>query len=102
MRTIPTLLLAAPLLALSFIAVAPVERRPERFRTLWHGQWVDYVEEGDFAVTDGDIIIGHRDAVREWRQAVDRGLHQMQISGYAAKALTIDASSRLWQKAPAA
>ena len=99
MRTIPTLLLAAPLLALSFIAVAPVEAQTrERFRTLWHGQWVDYVEEGDFAVTDGDIIIGHKDAVREWRQAVDRGLHQMQISGYAAKALTIDASSRLWQK----
>ena len=41
-----------------------------------------YVGDGDYAVTDGDIIIGHR----------------MQCAT-VAKALTIDASNRLWLRA---
>ncbi len=54
----------------------------EGYQVLWHGQWVDYVEDGDYAVTDGDIIIGHKNAVRD-----------------GGKALTIDASNRLWLRA---
>ena len=68
----------------------------ERFRTLWHGQWIDYVEVGDFAIADGDIIIGPKDAVREWRMAVERGAQQMETT---RKALTIDNAGRLWLRA---
>ena len=74
---------------------APVADATEVFRTLWHGQWVDYVEQGDMAVTDGDIIIGPAAAVREWRLAVERGQQQMTDT---AKALTIDTAGKLWQR----
>lgn len=67
----------------------------EVFRTLWHGQWVDYVEQGDVAVTDGDIIMGPAAAVREWRIAVERGQHQIAET---AKALTVDNAGKLWQR----
>jgi len=72
----------------------------ERFRTFWRGQWVDYVEVGDLAITEGDIIIGNKDEVREWRQAVERGALQMAQSAATQKALTIDRASRLWERGP--
>ena len=74
---------------------APAVAATEVFRTLWHGQWVDYVEQGDMAVTDGDIIMGSAAAVREWRIAVERGQHQI---GETAKALAIDNAGKLWQR----
>ncbi len=86
--------LLAPVLILALLlAAAPASAETERFRTLWRGQWVDYIEEGDFAVTDGDIIIGPKADVREWRIAVERGQRHMEE---ARKALTIDAPTRLW------
>ncbi len=73
----------------------PAAAATEVFRTLWHGQWVDYVEQGDVAITDGDIIMGPAAAVREWRIAVERGQHQIAET---AKALTIDNAGKLWQR----
>ena len=67
----------------------------ERLRTIWRGQWVDYVEMGDYAVTEGDIIIGSKDAARQWAQAGKRGLEQ--VSG-GQKALTIDDATLLWTR----
>ena len=58
-------LIAACLVAASLLTAPLVNAETERFRTLWRGQWVEYIEEGDFAVTDGDIIIGPRADVRE-------------------------------------
>jgi len=87
----------ANLLVMTAIAsVAFPAQSNERFRTLWHGQWIDYVEVGDFAIADGDIIIGPKDAVREWRLAVERGQLQTEAT---RKALTIDNAGRLWQRA---
>ena len=80
----------------SLLAAMHAGAETERFRTLWHGQWVDYVEEGDFAITEGDIIIGPKAEVREWRRAVERGQEQMLE---ARKALTIDAPTKLWLRA---
>ena len=79
--------------AASFVFAALAHAETERFRTLWRGQWVDYIEEGDFAVTEGDIIIGPKAQVREWRLAVERGQQQMNE---ARKALTIDTPAQLW------
>ena len=75
--------------------VAPALAETERFRTLWRGHWVDYIEDGEFAVTEGDIIIGPKAEVREWRMAVERGQQQMLAS---QKALAVDAASKLWQR----
>ena len=74
---------------------APSAAAVEVFRTLWHGQWVDYIEQGDVAITDGDIIMGPVTSVREWRMAVERGQHQIEAT---RKALTIDNAGRLWQR----
>ena len=46
----------------------------ERLRTLWRGQWVDYVEQGDYAITQGDIIMAHKEAARRWRIAAEKTL----------------------------
>ncbi len=89
-------LLVSILLSSAMLNTTPASAETERFRTLWQGQWVDYVEEGDFAVTDGDIIMGPKAQVRAWRLAVERGQQQMEE---ARKALTIDAPTRLWQRA---
>lgn len=86
--------LAALVTVVSMLGGTAVAR--EGFRVLWHGQWVDYVEEGDYAVAEGDIIIGHKDTVRQWRQTVDRGLQAMAAAQSSGKALTLDAASRLW------
>jgi Astacin (Peptidase family M12A) len=93
MRTRNNVVTALALVAVAFSTTIVDAQTRERFRTLWQGQWVDYVEEGEFAITDGDIIIGPKDAVREWRVAVDRGLQQMEAT---RKALTIDNVGRLW------
>lgn len=71
----------------------------ERLQTFWRGQWVDYVEDGDFAVTDGDIIIGDKRAVREWRLIAERALVQVGSPTAVSKALTLDNAGRLWQRA---
>ena len=90
-----SLLVLVLLSTLVLAAATPASAETERFRTLWHGQWVDYIEQGDFAVTEGDIIIGPKAQVREWRLAVERGQQQM---AEARKALTIDAPAQLWQR----
>jgi hypothetical protein len=66
-------------------------------RTLWRGQWVEYVELGDYAVTEGDIIMGQKEAVREWRLAVERGSQQTLD---ARKALAMTSTTRLWLRGP--
>jgi hypothetical protein len=69
----------------------------EILRTLWRGHWINYVEQDDYAVTEGDIIIGKKDAVREWTKALERGAQQ---SATTRKALSVDAASDLWQRGP--
>ena len=85
---------AASLCLLIVLGVSsPNAYATEIFRTLWHGQWVAYVEQGDYAVTEGDIIIGPKAAVREWSRALERG------AGHTAesrKALMIDSADSLW------
>ena len=78
------------------IGITPLAHSAEILRTLWQGQWVDYVEQGDSAVTEGDIIIGQKDAVRQWTHALERGAQQTAAS---RKALTIDSAAKLWQRA---
>ncbi len=65
----------------------------EQMRTFWRGQWVSYVEVQGHAVTEGDIIIGPIDAVREWTRAVERGQIQREAT---QKALTLGAEASLW------
>ncbi len=96
MRSLKIFSVAALSLTAFLAALSSTAHATERFRTLWHGQWVDYVEQGEFAVADGDIIIGPKDAVREWRIAVERGQHQMEAT---RKALSIDNAFRLWPMA---
>ncbi|MGL5001779.1 MAG: M12 family metallopeptidase, partial [Casimicrobium sp.] len=81
------------------IAVCSSSFATEKFRTFWRGQWVDYVEVGDLAITEGDIIIGQKDQVREWARAVARGQMQMEAT---RKALAIDSSARVWNAVDAA
>ena len=90
------ILLVVGWLGTALLVSAPAAAATEVFRTLWHGQWVDYVEQGDVAVTDGDIIMGSAAAVRAWRMAVERGQQQMAET---AKALTIDNAGKLWLRA---
>jgi hypothetical protein len=99
MRTFRIALLSHLLVVVTVAGLASPVWASERFRTLWQGRWVDYVEVGEFAVTDGDIIIGAKDAVREWRLAVERGQQQMAAARESGKALTIDSAGRLWQRA---
>ncbi|MDW8313162.1 MAG: M12 family metallopeptidase [Burkholderiales bacterium] len=85
-------LMALVSLALGGLA-ATAAQASERFRTFWRGQIVEYVEIGDYAVTEGDIILGHKDEVRAWREAFERGQAQMAET---LKALSVDAAGRLW------
>jgi Astacin (Peptidase family M12A) len=78
------------------ISIAPLAHGAEILRTLWQGQWVEYVEQGDYAVTEGDIIIGQKDAVREWSTALALGAQQTAAH---RKALTVDTASKLWLRA---
>jgi len=69
----------------------------EVFSTLWRGQWVDYVEQGDYAITQGDIIIAHKDAARRWRVATEVALTSRNADN--VKALTVDSDFGLWKRA---
>ena len=69
----------------------------EVFRTLWRGQWVNFVEQGDYAITQGDIIIGQKHAVRGARIAAERALTTRGSD--SAKALTVDSDLGLWTRA---
>jgi hypothetical protein len=71
----------------------PLAFATETHRTFWRGQWVNYVEVGDYAVTEGDIIIGKKEDVRAWRDAVERGQLQTELT---RKALTTGDSNKLW------
>ncbi len=73
----------------------------ERLRTLWRGQWVDYVERGDDAITQGDIIIAHKEAARRWRVAAETALTTPGASNSVggSKALTVDSDLGLWKPA---
>ena len=88
------------LCVLLFSATVSAEASPsgnEVFRTLWRGQWVDYVEHGDYAITQGDIIIAHKEAVRRTRVAAEMALTNGNIDN--VKALTIDSDFSLWKRA---
>ena len=98
-RSIPFLLRSAATCAVllmphALLAADDGGQTRERFRILWHGQTIDYVEEGDYAITEGDIILGPKAALRRAREAAESG----GVDGH--KALTLDASWRLWQRAP--
>ncbi len=69
----------------------------EVFRTLWRGQWVDYVEQGDYAITQGDIIIAHKEAARRARVAAEVALTARNAD--SIKALTVDSDFGLWKRA---
>ncbi|MGL4230507.1 MAG: M12 family metallopeptidase [Casimicrobium sp.] len=47
----------------------------------------------DYAITEGDIIIGKKQAVREWTHSVERGQLQVEAS---RKALAVDAPKNVW------
>ena len=98
-RSIPFLLRSAATCAVllmphALLAADDGGQTRERFRILWHGQTIDYVEEGDYAITEGDIILGPKAALRRAHEAAESG----GVDGH--KALTLDASWRLWQRAP--
>jgi hypothetical protein len=82
-----------------FVSFASLSIAQEAQRTFWRGQWVNYVEVDGYAITEGDIIIGKIDEVREWTRAIERG--QMQIAT-ARKALTTGNQARLWNLRDAA
>lgn len=81
--------------ALMLTLVSPVASAVERLRTLWMGQWVEYIEVGDYAVTEGDIIIGPKDTVREWTRVAQTGWSDLYDH---PKALTVDKSALLWMR----
>lgn len=67
----------------------------EGLRAFWRGSWVNYVEVGNDAVIEGDIIIGNKDAVRAFTDSVLRGQLQTQET---SKALSISSNARLWPR----
>jgi len=93
LRTLSAILSACATLTFACLPALAVGAGGERFRAFWRGQWVDYVEVGDYAITEGDIIIGHKDEVRAWREALERGQQQMSET---LKGLAIDSATRLW------
>ena len=69
----------------------------EVLRTMWRGQWVNYVELGEYAIVDGDIIIGGKDRIRAATRALEVALAD---SGHSqAKALIVDSDLGLWTRA---
>ena len=70
-------------------------------RTLWRGQWVNYIERGDYAIVEGDIIIGGKERIRAATLALERTLATDPGSGLTtgAKALTVDSDFGLWTRA---
>ncbi len=94
-------------LAANAAATAPVATDAggvEVLRTLWRGQWVNYVERGDYAVVEGDIIIGGKDRIRAATRALEATLAAGDDAGAKAgaafKALTVDVDLGLWKAAP--
>lgn len=73
----------------------------EVLRTMWRGQWVNYVERGDYAVIEGDIIIGGKDRIRAATLEIERALASdpRATQAGAAKALTVDSEFGLWTRA---
>ena len=78
----------------------------EVLRTLWRGHWVNYVERGDYAVIEGDIIIGGKDRVRAATLAAEAALADPRRdngdngnNGDSIKALTVDSDFGLWTRA---
>ena len=69
----------------------------EVLRTMWRGQWVNYVERGDYAIVEGDIIIGGKDRVRAATLALEASLANPFHN--QSKALTIDSDAELWTRA---
>ena len=72
----------------------------EVLRTLWRGHWVNYVLRGDYAVIEGDIIIGGKDRVRAATLAAEAALADPdRDNGDGTKALTVDSDFGLWTRA---
>ena len=77
--------------------LATAAQSTEVLRTLWRGQWVNYVERGDYALVEGDIIIGGKDRVRAATLALESS--QADPSPNHAKALIVDSDFGLWTRA---
>ncbi len=62
---------------------------------------MDYVERGEYAITQGDIIIAQKEAARRWRVAAETALTAPSASNSAggSKALTVDSDLGLWKSA---
>lgn len=89
---------AVALAVTSVWACVPVEATAaEVLRGYWRGHWVNYVEDGDNAITEGDIVMGQKDAIREFTNAVLRGQLQAQDT---RKALSLDSATELWVRGP--
>ena len=92
------------LLACATVLPATVQAT-EVLRTMWRGQWVNYVERGDYAIVEGDIIIGGKDRVRAATRALEASLadptQRAAFSVDNAKALTVDSDFELWTRATA-
>ena len=85
------------------IVLPATSNSTEVLRTLWRGQWVNYVERGEYAIVEGDIIIGGKDRVRAATRAIEASLadpaQRANISVENVKALTIDSDAELWTRA---
>lgn len=79
------------------LANLPTVAAMEVQRAFWRGHWVNYVEVGDQAVTEGDIIMGQKDAIREFTYVALRGQSQARDS---QKALSLDTRADLWFRGP--
>lgn len=81
-----------------------VAHATEVLRTMWRGQWVNYVERGDYAIVEGDIIIGGKERVRAATRALEAALAEATPGATRvteiAKALTIDSDAELWMRGP--
>lgn len=95
MRDIKKYLAASMILAILTATLVSVAEAAERLRTIWRGQWINYVELGDYAIAEGDIIIGSKEDARQWAQAGEHGLER--VNG-GQKALTIDDAALRWTR----
>ena len=68
----------------------------EVLQTLWRGQWVNYVERGEYAVVKGNIRIGRKDIVRAATLAAEARLTSSHEQ--VPKALTVDLEESLWPR----
>ena len=93
--------LSATAQAADFTAPTSDTAGSEVLRTLWRGQWVNYVERGDYAVVEGDIIIGGKDRIRAATRALELQLaaDPKRAATERTKALTVDSDFGLWTRA---